>query len=127
MVDDRLLRRSLAANAVFSLGAGLAGLVAASRLASLVGVPAVWIVAVAAGLIPFGLGVLRLARMDRVDPGAARAVVAADVAWIAGAAVIVALPGVLSPEGRVVVASLTAVVAVWAVLQAMGLRRLTGS
>lgn len=123
-----LLRRSLMGNALFSLAAAMVALAAAGPLAAAFAVPTAWLVVIGAGLVPFGLAVLHLGRRRDTDLRAVRIVVVMDALWVVAAAVILTVPGSMSPVGKLVLGLLTLGVIDWAVLQAIGMRRLaTGS
>jgi hypothetical protein len=115
-------------NALFSLAAAMVALAAAGPLAAAFAVPTAWLVVIGAGLVPFGLAVLHLGRRRDTDLRAVRIVVVMDALWVVAAAVILTVPGSMSPVGKLVLGLLTLGVIDWAVLQAIGMRRLaTGS
>ncbi len=78
--------------------------------------------AVGLGLVLFAVGIVVVLARPAVLGRAARAVIAADVAWVAGAAVVVPAD-VLSPLGDLLLVAISAVVAGFAAAQAVGLRR----
>lgn len=119
----RLLARALRANAFFSGASGALALLAAPAVAEALGaVPQALVRLLGSGLVAFALAVAALARAPR--PAWVRAVVAADLAWVAGSLVAVAFGGAwLSPEGARLVLALAAVVAALAALQTVGLQR----
>lgn len=125
--DDpgRLLAAALSSNAVFSAGCGLLLLSGAAVLTGPFGMPAWLLAVVGTGLIGFaGLVLWILADPLRLVPGG-RAALAADVAWIAGAMLLlVGFPSVLTTTGSTALAAATGIVAVLAAGQAHGLRRI---
>lgn len=122
---DRFLRRTLAANAVFSAASGLAMLAAPGALASWLGLDAPWIVAVVgAGLLLFVVDLVRNARREVLDPVRVSVIATADVAWVLGTVVLlVVMPDALSTAGKWAAVAVGDVVAVFAALQIYGLRR----
>lgn len=123
-MDTRLLRNTLTVNAVATAASGAAMALGAVPLAPLVGLPGPWpLLAFGAALVAFALYVWRV-RREPVDLVQARAVLVMDVAYvIASFALVGAWPQLLSPLGRLGVALLADVVAVFALLELVGLRR----
>jgi hypothetical protein len=121
-----LLRRALLGNAAFSLITGVVCLVEASALAAWTGLqPPLIFIALSALILPFavGMGWLALRMTDLRATG--RIIFALDVAWVAASAVILLtgwLP--LIPLGWWIVALVADVVAVFAILEYIGLRRM---
>lgn len=117
-----LLTSTLTVNASLSTTIGVALLVAAGPLPDWLGIPA-WIgLLLGIGLVLFAVQVLRVAR----NPRRAQViqVIGADVIWVVGAAtVILVFPGSMSTAGLWALGGVTAVVALFAVLQTVGLRR----
>lgn len=118
------LATAISRNAVFSAASGLVLLGGGFALDAWLGVDAWLLVGVGGGLVVFaGLLLWLLSRPRRLRAGA-RLVVAADAAWVAGAALLLArFPSALSSAGKTALAVVSAVVAVLAVLQVIGLRR----
>ncbi|MBA3586551.1 MAG: hypothetical protein H0W41_02820 [Chloroflexi bacterium] len=119
-----LLQAALTANAAFS---GLSGAALALGSAQL----GVWLGLDRVVLVGLGLALLGFAAL--LFAGAARRqltrivgwmAIAADVAWIAGAMVVIALGHVLTDEGNVSLTLVTAVVGALAGAQWLGLRQL---
>ncbi len=120
MSNIDLLRGALAANAAFSSLTGLAALILAGTLEESLGPPAWALRAVGAGLLGFAALVAREAREPR--RAGARQIIAADLAWVISAAIVVAVaPGWLTSNGRIVLISVTAIVAAVAAAQWRGL------
>jgi hypothetical protein len=120
------LRRVLALDAVVTAGNGLIYLLAAGPVGRLLGVPSELLIGLGAFLTLYGLAVGYLA-LRPVPPGSGvRAVIAANVAWVVAS--LGALLFWLDPTvaGTVWIPAQALVVAAFAALQAMALRRLDG-
>ncbi len=121
-MSDRLLRSALVANAGFSALSGAVLVVASVPLAEVLEVPAWLLIVIGAGLIPFALGVLRTARTP--EPSDVRAIIAADVGWVVVAIGVVILAGsAMATTAVVALCVVTVIVADFALLQYVGLRR----
>ncbi len=123
-MDTQLLRRTLTVNAVATAASGAALALGAVPLAPLFGLPGPWpMAAFGAALVLFAAWVW-LVRREPVDVAQARAVFVMDVAYvIASFALIAGWPQLLSPLGRLGVALMADVVAVFALFEYVGLRR----
>jgi hypothetical protein len=123
-MDTQLLRRTLTVNAVATAASGTALALGAVALAPLFGLPGPWpMAAFGAALVLFAAWVW-LVRREPVDVAQARAVFVMDVAYvIASFALIAGWPQLLSPLGRLGVALMADVVAVFALFEYVGLRR----
>lgn len=119
--DSHLLRRALAANAIFSALSGAILLLASNRLEQLLGT-SVSLVPLGAMLLIYAAGLLWNARRENVSRMEAWIAVALDVAWVAGSAIVI-FAGVLSATGNWIVAIVADVVLLFAVLQLIGLRK----
>jgi ABC-type Fe3+-siderophore transport system permease subunit len=119
-----ILTRTLAVNATFSGMAGAVLAVGASPVSEWLGIP-MWVsLLIGIGLAVFAVIVMRLAREP--TRSSVVQVIGADVAWVVGAAtVIVALPESMSTEGMWALATVSVLVALFVVLQILGLRRAT--
>lgn len=126
LAQDRLLRRALKLNAGFSALSGMALIVAFAPLGRLIGVELPWLyVPLGFALLLFALGLLRNARRPEINRTEARLAVFMDVAWVVGSAALLLLPGLpLTGAGRWLIALVADVVALFALLQWLGLRRL---
>jgi hypothetical protein len=124
--DASLLRRALLGNAVFSLLVGVICLVEATTLAVWTGIqpPAVFTV-LGALLIPFAVALGWLALLGADVRTAGRIILALDVGWVV-VSVVLLLAGwlPLTNAGWWAVALVADVVALFAVLEYLGLRRL---
>jgi hypothetical protein len=124
--DNTILKRALAANAVFSATTGLGALTLAAGPAESLGPPAWALRTLGAGLLAFAAVVARRAR--RPDSAGTRQIIAADVAWVVTAAILIAVaPSWLTDDGRTVLGAVTLVVAVIAAEQWRGLKTITSS
>lgn len=125
--SDSLVRASLFANAVFSMVSGVIAIAFASRLGEFMGLSPVVLTVVGVGVAGFGLANLWSARRETVDLRLARLTVILDIGWVVtGAILIVGFPELMSPGGRWLLAAVSAVVGVFAVLQGLGVRRAGG-
>ena len=119
-----LLRVALDLDAAVTGANGLAYLVAAGPLADLFGLDAAFLRGIGAFLVAFAVLVAFTGTRERISRPAVHAVVAANLAWAAASAVM-AIAGLGSPEaaGTVWIAMQAFVVAAFADLQMLGLRR----
>ena len=133
---DRLLRRTLWGNAVFSIvsGAVLAifagpfAKVAAHAPVSLLGLDLA-IVFELLGLGVFACGALCawVATRETLPQAWARVIFAADLAWVAGSVLVLAVPATWTMAGFIGIVAMALIVADIAVLEYLGLRRLSGA
>jgi hypothetical protein len=135
--SDRLLRRTLWGNAVFSVISGIvlaafAGPFAALATEAPLSVAGLELAIVfellGVGVVAFGLIAGWAASRETMPRGWARAVFAADVAWVAGSAlVLMLLPAAWSAIGIAGIVVVALIVADIAVLEYLGLRRLSAA
>lgn len=124
----RLLRLALRVDAAASGALGLAGLLAAPRVADLLGPPAPLLFGVGAFLVIFALSLLVLAARPEIPRPAGRLVVIGNGAWVAASVVAVVIGWeALTALGVGVVLAQALAVAVVADLQWLGLRRATAA
>jgi hypothetical protein len=118
------LRRALLADAVISGGTGILMAAAAGLVDGLLGLPAVLLREAGLLLLPFAALVGWLATRAQPPLGAVKAVIAANGAWVAGSLLLL-VSGFVAPTmlGYAFVIAQAVVVAVFAELQVMGLRR----
>lgn len=130
---DRLLRRTLWGNAAFSVlcGAGLAifaapfATAAATAPVSLMGLDlAIVFELLGLGVIAFGAFSAWVASRQTLPQGWARLIFAADIAWVAGSVLVLALPATWTLAGFAGIVVVALVVADLAILEYLGLRRL---
>jgi hypothetical protein len=126
MSNATLLTRTLTANAVFSALSGVVLAVFSVPLADWLGIPTWIAIAVGVGLVGFAASVYSIARNPK--PALVKQVIASDIGWVVGAAVlIIGFPDAMSTEGLWTLGLVSLVVADFAVLQWLGLRRVTES
>ncbi|MZR31996.1 hypothetical protein [Sneathiella litorea] len=124
-VKSYLLRNTLLINAGTSLLTGGVALAFADPLARWTGI-APWILyTLGVGLVLFAADVAWTGTQKNINPLFARLIIAADVAWVVGSGLSLHLfQDRLTTEGSWVVEILAIAVAVLAVLQTVGLKRL---
>jgi hypothetical protein len=132
--SDRLLRRTLWGNAVFSVVSGallaiFAGpfaSVAADAPVDVLGLDlAVILDLLGLGVIAFGALCAWIASRETLPQAWAKVIFAADLAWVAGSVLVLALPAAWTTAGIVGIVVVALVVADLAVLEYLGLRRLS--
>lgn len=127
MDNSSFLRKALLGNAAFSTLCGLDLLFAPAAVDRLIGLgnPAE-LRGLGIQLLVFALALVIAATRRRLRAWVAGLFTTLDVAWVAGTAVLlVARPDVLSGTGNLVAFLVADAVAVFAVLQIVGIRRLT--
>jgi hypothetical protein len=123
-----ILHTTFAVNSLMSGLTGAVFVVAGHRLGPLFGLaPAVlWVLG--AGLVAFAAHLFVVARQPVIGRGAALYFLACDVAWVAASALILlGWPGLMTGIGRLVFAVIADAVAVMAVAEFVGYRRLTAT
>lgn len=122
-IRSSLLRTTLAVNAISTAASGALFVAAAAPLASLMGVGPIPLAIVGSFFVAFA-ALVWMARREPLNLHQVEAIFAMDVAYVlASVVLLLAWPGVLSPAGRLITALLADVVAVFAVLELVGLRR----
>ena len=125
-MNDHLLRTTLTANAVVSGLAGVGMAALAGLLSDPLGIPVPALVAVGLGLLPWATMLWWARSRDVLLRRDARTAIGGDVAWVLASVVVISLsPGELTTAGQWVVGLMALGVADFALLQALGLRRLT--
>ena len=120
-----LARRVLAANVAFCLVSGAGMAVLANPLGGWIGAPAVALLVVGLGLIPWGAMLWFFSRRDVIKKAQVWLVIAGDELWaIATLILIFGFPSALNSTGRGVAAMVGLVVAGFATGQFIGIRRL---
>lgn len=129
--SDRLLRRTLWGNAVFSIASGTILAIFAGPLAraaahapvTVMGLDLVILLALlGVGVIGFGALCAWVASRSTLPLAWARAIFAADLAWVAGSALVLLVPS-WTTAGIVGIVVVAVIVADLAVLEYLGLRR----
>jgi hypothetical protein len=130
---DRLLRRTLWGNAAFSVVSGVvlaifAGPFAAAASAEPISVGGLDLALVfellGIGVVAFGALCAWIASRETLPEAWARAIFAADIAWVAASIVVLLLPASWTLAGIAGIAAIALVVADLAILEYLGLRRL---
>jgi hypothetical protein len=118
------LRRSLQLDGIASGLCGALLLLAAGPLSTLIGLPGPGLAqAVGAGLLVFAAALLWNAARATVSRGEALGTVVLNIAWVLGSAIVV-VDGPLNLVGNLAVAAVAAAVALFTILEIVGLRRL---
>lgn len=134
--SDRLLRRTLWGNAAFSVisGAGLAAFAgpfaraATDAPVSVLGLDlAVLFELLGVGVVAFGALCAWIASRPEVPQGLARLIFVADIAWVAGSVLVLALPASWTTAGIAGIVVLALIVADLAILEYLGLRRMSAA
>lgn len=132
--SDRLLRRTLWTNAVFSVISGVVLVAFAGPFAALATEAplSVGSLELATVFLLLGLGVVAFgaiagwaASREILPRGWAQVIFAADVVWVAGSALVLLLPAAWSAIGIAGIVVVALIVADIAVLEYLGLRRLS--
>ncbi|HFE66030.1 MAG TPA: hypothetical protein ENJ93_02105 [Chloroflexi bacterium] len=124
--NNKLLRYTLRSNAAFSAVSGVIAILAAAPIAAFMGLASPLIlVVIGVGLLPFAFLVYKVSTMTAIKPLFVKEILVMDLLWIGGsvAILLVGWP-VLTTNGRWLVAILADIVAVFALLEFVGLHRL---
>lgn len=121
-----LLRGALIGNAIFSGASGLVLIVAANPVSRFLGLESGWIPAIiGVGLLGWVYQLVQTVRQEPVEPKQVWTVIAGDIAWVVGSwAILLAGWPDLTTDGKWTAAIVAEIVALFAVLQYVGLRRL---
>ncbi|MDP1967401.1 MAG: hypothetical protein Q8K93_34955 [Reyranella sp.] len=131
--SDRLLRRTLWGNAAFSVisGAVLAAFAgpfaraATDAPVSVLGLDlAILFELLGVGVVAFGALCAWIASRPELPQGLARFIFAADLAWVAGSVLVLALPASWTTAGIAGIVVLALIVADLAILEYLGLRKM---
>jgi hypothetical protein len=118
-----ILTTTLAVNATSSAVTGAGLLVGAGPLSEWLGIPTLVSVIVAWGLLIFAFDVARTSRNPETNP--VLRVIVADVAWVTGSGMVIfGYPQAMSTEGLWALGLISVAVAVFALFQTVGLRRM---
>ena len=122
---DRFLRMSLRANAFFSTFSGLAFVFASGRIADFLGdLPASLVLGVGVQLLVFAAALAWLSSQMNISTALTLAVIAADCLWVFATGV-VGYADLFTQGGDILLVAPADVVLVLAILQSMGVRRLS--
>ena len=136
IASDRLLRRTLWGNAVFSVISGAVLVACAAPFAawatrepvSVAGLDlAIVFELLGVGVVVFGALCGWAASRETLPQGLARLIFAADIAWVAGSALALMLPAAWSGLGIAGIVVVALIVADIAILEYLGLRRLNAA
>ena len=131
--SDRLLRRTLWGNAVFSIVSGAVLAIFAGPFADIAAHGAISVMGLDLALVfgLLGLGVIAfgalcawVASRETMPEGWARLIFAGDLAWVAGSVLVLALPAAWTTAGIAGIVVVALIVADLAILEYLGLRRL---
>jgi hypothetical protein len=131
--SDRLLRRTLWGNAVFSVISGAVlvafatpfALLATEAPVSVMGLDlALVFELLGLGVVAFGAICAWAASRETLPRSWAQVIFAADIAWVVGSALVLMLPAAWTTAGIAGIAVVALIVADLAVLEYLGLRRL---
>ena len=123
----RLLRSALLGNSIFSLLSGLDFVLFSRPVATFLGLSSATVVLVMGViLIGYAYVIFRQGRIQLLNPSFAQFAIIADVLWVIGSAVLIFTDvAALTTAGKWAIAIIADVVLVFAVLQYVGLRRIT--
>ena len=120
-----LLRYALTANSLFSTASGLVLALGGPWLASVVGVGPGWLYRlIGAGLVLYGIGLWINANRTEINLTEVRWAVAMDWLWVIGSVAVVLFAPTINEAGVWIIGIVGLVVADFAVVQGLGLRRL---
>jgi len=131
--SDRLLRRTLWGNAIFSVVSGAVLAIFAAPFAAIaahdpttgLGLDlAIIFELLGLGVIAFGALCAWIASRETMPQGWARLIFAADLAWVAGSVLVLAVPASWTAAGIAGIVVVALIVADLALLEYLGLRRL---
>jgi len=125
--NSSLLKNALLGNSAFSLISGLAFALFSKAIANFLGLSASWIIlALGVGLILYGFQIYSAARANPINTNVANFAVYADGTWVLGSAVLIFANLVdFTTVGKWAIAIVADIVLVFAILQYVGLRRLS--
>jgi len=126
MDESRTLRRAFTGNAIFSLLSAAIFVLGGGAVASGVGLPSpLPLQLVGAGLVPFGVGLLWLARRDGLTRRNGRIVSLLDAEWVFATAILLfGWPERMNASGHAAAIAIAAVVAGFAIWQWAGAQRI---
>lgn len=127
-MDDRLLRSTLTANALLSGAAGVLLVALAAVLDEPLGITTPALLVVGVGLVPWAVSLWWARSRETLLRREVLTAIVGDTAWVVGSVVVVVLaPAGLTALGQWVVGVTALAVGDLAVLQAVGLRRLSAT
>src|SRR5262245_30313461 len=121
-----ILHTAFSINSLMSGVTGVVFLVAGHRLGPLFGLAPMVLWVLGAGLVAFAAHLFFVARQPVMSRGAAVYFLVCDIAWVAASVVVLlGFPGLMTGVGRLVFAVIADAVAILAVAEFVGYRRLT--
>jgi hypothetical protein len=126
MNESQNLRRAFTGNAIFSLVSATAFVLGGGVIAGLIGLSSpLPLQLVGAGLVPFGVYLLWLARRDELTRRDGRIVSLLDAEWVLGTAILlIGWPELMNATGHVVAVAIATVVGGFAIWQWAGAQRI---
>lgn len=125
--EAALLRRALLGNAAFSASCGALIMIFDARITGLMSNLEHHLWPLGIMLLGFSASLVWFSTRPTVSSASVNAVIAADMAWVAGTVVLLAgWHGLLTPAGVWILAAVALLVFAFAELQWLGLRRLKG-
>jgi hypothetical protein len=134
--SDRLLRRTMWGNGIFSILSGAVLAIFAAPFAAIAAhepgtglgleLAAVFEI-LGLGVIAFGVLCVWIASRETLPAGWARVIFAADLAWVVGSILVLAVPASWTTAGVAGIVVVALIVADLAILEYLGLRRLGGA
>lgn len=124
--DDGLLRAILRENAVFSLTSGAILAVGSPGLDTWFGVNAWILAALGVALMAYSVMLWAGAGREETLEMTGQTAIAGDIGWLIGAIALISTTGWLTRNGEIVLALVSVPVALFALGQSLGLRRLKG-
>lgn len=126
MTNAKFLKNALIGNALFSIISGLVIIVENSYLQDLFGlVFPFWLIG--AGLLPFAAWIVWIVRQENIDQQQVKMVVLADLMWVGGSVLLLITNLGITSIGNWIIAGLAVIVADFALLQSIGLRKLNSN
>jgi hypothetical protein len=123
----RFLRQSLRGNAFFSTASGLVFMAASGAIADFLGgMPSILVAVVGGQLLLFAGALFWLASRPEISKQLVLAVIVADILWVVGTIVVVYVD-LFTRDGAALAIALASVVLLLAILQSVGIRRMSGS
>lgn len=122
-----LLKNALLTNAVFSTLGGIVCLTANDLLTEFMGVAnGLYLYILGVGLVIFGLDVAFTATRKTLNPLFIKMIIGADISWVVASILLITLmPQLFSFTGIVLIEVVALAVGVFAVLQTIGLKRIS--
>lgn len=124
--NSNLLRNALYGNSIFCSTSGLSFVIFSKPISNFLGLSTSWVILVLGIiLVLYGLEVFVFARKEKISEGFAKFVIAADIAWVIGSAILIfssLIPFTIA--GKWAIAMIADIVLVFAIVQFVGLRKM---